>query len=444
MFNPSIKQQQAIKLLSDDTTNFVGYGGAAFSGKSYLIANWLLCMSQMYPETYWGLGRKELTTLKKTTLLTLFKVFKECNVLPDVHYRYNQQLNVIDFLNGSKIFLIDLAYKPSDFYYTKLGGYELTGAAVDESVEVDYQAIQILFTRLGRKNNHKYGLKKKLLETFNPSKNHVYHRYYKPFKEGTLSPNIAFVPALPKDNPSPEVDDYIKDIVATGDKVTIERLINGNFDYDSDESTLYNYDAVLGLFENDHVEEGKRRYITADIALHGSDLLCFLVWKGWVCVEIKTLAKSDGKQIEDTLRDLKHKHKVQNRHISYDADGVGGFLGSYFNGAYAFHNGASPIKTGRQKQNYENLKTQCLYVMKDYIEDGEIYFKNVTALQKERMVLELSTVKRRDLDLDGKLKVIKKAEQKKLLNGKSPDYLDCVLQRMIFGGIKESRLSPLY
>ena len=105
-FKPSSKQYEAWKYLFDNETLFVGYGGAAFSGKSYLLCYWLTIMSIAYPETAWGLCRKELVNLKKTTLVTLFKVFKECGIEIDEHYKYNQQRNYIEFYNGSVIWLI--------------------------------------------------------------------------------------------------------------------------------------------------------------------------------------------------------------------------------------------------------------------------------------------------------------------------------------------------
>src|SRR5690606_226950 len=144
-FAPSIKQAKALEYLMDDETLFVGYGGAAFSGKTYLECYWVTIMSQAYPDTGWGLGRKELTTLKKTTLLTLVKVIDECNITPDRDCSYNQQYNIITFSNKSQIFLIDTAFRPSDPLYTRFGGLELTGAAIDESAETDYNAIKILF-----------------------------------------------------------------------------------------------------------------------------------------------------------------------------------------------------------------------------------------------------------------------------------------------------------
>src|SRR5690349_21816397 len=91
-FQPSAKQWEAYCFLTDVTTNFIGYGGAAYSGKSYLLCYWITTMCIGYPGTAWGIGRKELSVLKKTTLKTLFKVFTECNIKADIDYRYNQTL----------------------------------------------------------------------------------------------------------------------------------------------------------------------------------------------------------------------------------------------------------------------------------------------------------------------------------------------------------------
>jgi hypothetical protein len=240
-FAPSKKQYAAYQHLTDDTTEFIGYGGSAFSGKSYLLCYWLTIMCIAYPDTGWGMGRRELTNLKKTTLITLFKVFKECDLESGRDYTYNQQLNIITFSNLSQIFLIDTAYKPSDPLYARFGGFELTGCAIDESAETAYSAIEILYTRCGRRRNHEYGIRRKMLETFNPDKGHVYKRYYKPQKENAPKPRHIFITALPSDNPSPEVPDYVAGILATASKATIQRLIHGNFEYDDVKGALWNW-----------------------------------------------------------------------------------------------------------------------------------------------------------------------------------------------------------
>lgn len=436
MTEPSQKQREALSYLNDKLTNFVGYGGAAFGGKSYLICNWITHMALAYPDTGWGLCRKELVNLKKTTLLTLFKVFKEMGITEGRDYNFNGQLNVIRLSNGSDIFLIDTAYKPSDPLYTRFGGYELTGAAVDESAESPLEAINILFTRLGRRNNKKYGLTKKLLEAFNPVKNHVYSRYYKPSVEGNLKPTYAFIKALPKDNPSPEVEDYIRGIVDNADRITIERLINGNFEYDDDPTQLIEHDSALNLFTNTHAETGKK-YITADIAFHGSDLFVLFVWDGWRVIDAEVMQKTNAKEIEGIIKKLCETHKVPQTQVCYDADGIGSFLRGYLANAKSFNNGSAPIEQVNKKVNYNNLKSQCFFILADKINKAEVLVgesvasKKINGLTIREAILEEVPCIKREATIDGKLKIISKDEMKKLI-GHSPDYMDALMMRAYF------------
>ncbi len=230
-FRPSPKQFQAWLNLTDKITTETGYGGAASGGKSYLGGFWQLSRRIAYPNTAGLLGRKDLINLKRTTLLTFFKVCDEYGIKPGIHFNYNQQNNTIVFWNGSIIFLFDLSHQPSDPLFTRLGGLELTDAFVDESNEVPVQAINILKTRIGRRKNKEYDLIPKILETFNPDKGHVYSRYYKPWKDGQLPPHRQFIKALPTDNPY-TTEEYLNQL-RTADKITTERLLYGNFEYDS-------------------------------------------------------------------------------------------------------------------------------------------------------------------------------------------------------------------
>ena len=69
-FTPSLKQHIAWQYLTDNETTEIGYGGAAGGGKSYLMCYWLTIMCLQYPKTRYGFARKELKTLKRTTLMT--------------------------------------------------------------------------------------------------------------------------------------------------------------------------------------------------------------------------------------------------------------------------------------------------------------------------------------------------------------------------------------
>jgi hypothetical protein len=439
-FKPSKKQDLALTYLFDNKTLFIGYGGSAFSGKSYLLCYWLTIMCVAYPETYWGLGRKELVTLKKTTLLTLFKVFRECNIQIDIDYSYNQQANAIFFKNGSVIFLIDMAYKPSDPLYTRFGGLELTGAAIDESAENDYKAIEILFTRLGRKNNHKYNICKKVLETFNPAKNHVYTRYYKPYKEDNQSNEIVFIPALPKDNPSPEVNDYVEGILKTANRVTIERLIYGNFEYDDDPTILIPYENIVNCFSNIFVPEGKG-FITADIARYGGDKTVIGIWNGWRLIKVETINKSGLDFVASEINRLRTQYQIPLSNIIVDEDGVGGGVKDFLH-CKGFINNARPIQLNNQDANFTNLKSQCYFGLSDKINKNEVFFA-IEGEHKEKIIEELQYVKQSKIDSDGKKSVLRKEDVKELL-GHSPDYSDMIMMRYSFELVNESVVWKIY
>jgi hypothetical protein len=401
----------------------LGYGGAAHGGKSYLECFWEVAMCEAYPGTGWLLGRKELLNLKRTTLLTFFKICAEYNLKPDVHFKYNQQSNIIDWHNGSQIFLFDLGYQPSDPLYTRLGGLELTGAAIDESNEVPVQAINIVKTRLGRRLNKKYGLLPKLLEGFNPDKGHVYFRYYKPWKENSLPPHRQFIKALPQDNPhtTPEILNQL----LNSDPVTVQRLLHGNFEYDDDPTALIEFDAITDLFTNT-VSTGEK-YISADVARQGSDKIVIYVWNGLKVEKIVTKQKQGTDVTANDIKKLEEIHKVPRSHVIVDEDGIGGGVVDQLPGCKGFIAQTRPFKD----ENYQNLKSQCTYLLAKKINAREIAINCDDPTVKEQIIEELEQIKSKDADKDGKLQIQPKDKIKEVI-GRSPDYADALMMRMWF------------
>lgn len=431
----SSKQVDALRMLTNKETRFVGYGGSAFSGKSYLLCYWELLASLAYPGTAWGIGRKELSNLRKSTIETFFKIASENQLRDKVDFSFNQQLNIITFNNESKIYMIDMAYRPSDPLYMRLGGLELTGAAVDESAECDEKSVIMLSTRIGRRNNERYGLKAKMLETFNPAKNHVYNRYYKPFKGKKLSKDYCFIPALPKDNPSPEAAQYIIDMLATGDEVTIERLVNGNFEYDDDPAKLCSYDKILDIFTNEYVHTNYLalnkpiRYITADIARYGSDKAVIAIWDDWTVIDLVVYYKCDMPTVQNKIKELQITYSIPNSRTLVDEDGIGGGVKDNI-GCKGFTANKPPVK--KSKNNYTNLKTQCYYLLAEKINNGEFYIEKTLDVETTNCIIgECEQIKRDDIDSDGKLKIIPK-EKIKAIIGHSPDFTDTFAMRVYF------------
>lgn len=406
---------------------------------SYLGCFFIISHCLAYPDTAWVIGRKELTNLKKTTLLTFYKVAKEYEV---TGFRLDQQQNIIHFDNGSQVFLMDLSYQPSDPLYSRLGGLEPTGAFVDESNEIPFEAIDILKTRLGRRKNKEYGLTPKLLETFNPAKNHVYQRFYKPWKENTLPNHRQFIVALPSDNPY-TTEDYLNQL-RNADKVTRERLLKGNFEYEDDPNALLDYDSISDLFYNT-VDKSGEKYLTADIARYGQDKTVIYLWQDFQIYKVIVYEKQSLQVTADKIRDIARDERIPFSHIVIDEDGVGGGVVDILQGVKGFVANSSPLETVdapqnmvlkngkpywlKEKENFRNLKAQCGYHLADKINSRKIAVKNVDDKTKNLIIEDLEQLKAKDIEKEGKLQLMPKEEIKENI-GRSPDYMDAMLMRM--------------
>ncbi len=418
------KQTKALDILEDKKTTELLFGGGAGGAKSFLGCLWITTCSLTYPNTRWLIGRDELKTLKDTTLITFFDVVKLMG-LDTSHYTYNENKSTITFYNGSVIILKDLHLYPSDPNFDSLGSLEITGAFIDECNQITEKAKDIVMSRIRYKLDE-YDIIPKLLMTCNPAKNWVYTKYYNPSKNNTLDKSKAFIQALLTDNKY--ISKHYKENLLKLDEVSRERLLYGNWEYDNDPAKLLDYKSIVNLFTNSFVKGGNK-YITADIAMQGSDKFVMGYWNGWRLEEIKTIDKCDAKEVETYIKDFAEKHRVPRSNIVYDADGLGTFLRGYLKGAYAFVNNGKTIDVSRVKEEYANLNTQCTYKICDRINKDEIYICKTD--KQDIIIQELEQVKRDKMDDDKKLYLMNKKTIKENI-GRSPDYKDMIIMREVF------------
>ena len=425
------KQVQAMEYLNDHHVTHVGYGGAAYGGKSTLISIWFLMHLFSYPGTRYLLGRKEMSVLRKTTWDTLLTIMKTFEIEEERDYHYNRKDEILTFENGSQIYLLGTNVAKQDELGTKFGSLNLTAAAVDEANESQELALDTIFSRTGRMYNYRYGIGRKLLETFNPSRGHVYHRYWKPYKEGLLTGTAKkrFVYALPADNPSLQAKDYVEGIISNGNRIQIERLVKGNFEYDEGDNVLCRYDALVGMF-NSRNFDFHDRCITMDIALHGSNSFVMCAWYGGAVVEIRVIDKCDSSELLQLYRVFRQKHGVRERDTVFDSDGIGAYLRGFLPEAL-FFNGAAPavydVSVG-EKEKYLNRRTQCYYLTCVDINEGKISVMNVpNTVIRQRIIDEFAAIKVY-ISEAGVVSVSSKEELKATL-GTSPDLSDAIMMK---------------
>ncbi len=407
-------------------------------------------MSEKYAGARGAIGRKELKNLRLTTLAELFIIFSEMGYKKDRDYVYNQQDSIIKFSNGSEILLLDTAYSPQDPEYTRFGSLNLTWAWVEESNETPEKGKSILKTRVGRHNRFIIDGKEEIfkafwLETFNPNKGHVHRDYYKPWKDGTMPSYRKFIRALPGDNP------YLPDAYIEGlkraDKVTRERLLYGNFDYDADPRKIMEYEAILDL-RNNTVDPSDHSFLVNDIARFGGDKIVLGEFDGLTLVGLTVNTYQDTDTTKLKIKEVSHDRRIPFSHIISDEDGVGGGVIDGLRGTKGFLGNARPFEildtnTGRLiKENFSNMRSQCYFKLAEYVNQRKIaidiqrFNSNIEGYTVEKALSdleeELDQIKKvDDSGQTTKFAIIPKSEIKEQL-GRSPDFADIMMMRMYF------------
>lgn len=225
---------------------------------------------------------------------------------------------------------------------------------------------------------------------------------------------------------------YLANLMAQ-DENTRAQLLEGNWKVKVDQNEMIHFTKMKDSFSNHFVKSGKK-YITADIALKGSDLLIVAVWEGFRWLDVGIMEKSKGNEVINLIKRLAEKWHIPQSNILYDDDGVGQFIDGFIEGARSFKNGSKAL----HGENYKYLRDQCLFKMADRINNdgyfvGESVLNTVTKGKKvsEWLLDERRAIKQDKPDNDGKLAVISKDQRKNII-GHSTDFMDVWMMREWF------------
>lgn len=448
-------QSLAMQEFDDPQTVSIVFGGGAGGGKSFLIGLLTAIAAKKYPRTRWGLARKELKSLKQTTLATLIGKVHPILGISEHDYKLNLLDSTIEYSNGSQILLLDLTAKPSDPEMESLGSLELTGAFVDEVGEVNKKPFDILSSRVNRWMNKEYGITGKVVGSCNPSPGFVRQDYYDKYEQmgsgriqkwqnghvwvdGKRLPAYnVYIRSTVLDNPFID-DNYIEGLKRLPPQEK-KRLLDGDWNYlDEDDSlfpmALVDKMTVYSLPEKEFNDEGQEvdehgkvkkfnKYIGVDPSDKGKDsTVITLVDDGIICeqVEIKSpMGKDDaiGFYIASKLISFAEKRgftKHLARNITIEGNGIGASLRDALR------------VMGWNVQVYEatlQSRNDGFYGFMVNADEGKI--KILYKLIEDGNLLRQLTAHRYDLDT-GKPRITKKKELRQLL-GRSPDHADSAM-----------------
>lgn len=441
IIKPTPKQFQAYQaMLSND---YIFLGGGAGGGKSWWLCESRLIKAIAYPGYKSFIGREELTRLMSSTYLTWIKVCKFHGIKQGDglnEWRLNGQYHYIRFGNGSRIDLLDLKFLPSDPLYERFGSTEYTDGGIEECGEIHFMAFDVLKSRIGRHRNDEFKIRPTLALTGNPKKNWTHSTFYQPWKKNMLPAGYAFIQSLYRDNPY-TAEQYEKNLSNIRDKTLRERLRDGNWDYDAEPGTMFEYEATEDLWTNtlsDVTDSDK--WMTVDTARFGADKIVLYCWKGFNLYKIKVYRKQGIDMTALNVKETAREESIPFSHIVADDDGVGGGVVDLCRGIHGFVNNSSPLPNEDaryeylEKQQFSNLKTQCAWIMAQKTNRHEVAITvlNPSTEFREQLPEDLAQMKVKEPEDDQrKMALIGKDEMKENL-GRSPDYGDAFLMRGYF------------
>lgn len=439
-YDPSVTQEQAIEKWIDHTTEEILFGGNKGGGKSNLLCNLIFGDALIYPETRYFIARQTLKDLRLYTVPTINELFSRIWKIDIAKYaKFNGQDNYYRCYNGSIVQFLECDFLPSDPMYERFGSMQWTRGGIEEGGEVSDLAYINLLLGIGRWMNDDYGLLRKLLITGNPKKNWMKYKFVDPAKRGLLSPTKAFIPSSVYDNKHRQkgYEKVLEQLTGT----TRQRLLLGDWDYDSDDDCLIQGEKILDLYTNSHVPSGGTKYITADVGRFGKDKTVIWVWEGFRVIRVVILEKKNTAEVADEIKRLCSLYQIPMSNVAVDDDGVGGGVVDNLPGCVGFVNNSTPLKNivdPDKRENFDNLKSQCYFALAEKTNEGGIYIDyDLGGIQiedktvKQLLNEDLEQVRQKEVDADKKKGVMPKNKVKEIL-GRSPDYSDGMMMRMVF------------
>lgn len=258
--------------------------------------------------------RKNLTTLKRTTMVTFFQVCP-----PELISKYNRSDFTVRLVNGSEIMFME-ADKSKDPLFDKLKSLEIGWFFIDEANEVDEDAFNILCTRLrwSSAEGHYYGN-----ISSNPEDCWVKKRFVDKRVE-----NYAYIQSLPSDNPHLPKD-YVDRMKEVLDESQIRKYVFADWNVSDDPMRIIPYVGLHNvLMSQEEISEilptlEGDEAVAVDVAEMGDDNTAKAHMRGPVLYQADTYSKLMVPETSDILRAEIISRSIPHDKAGVDAVGVG-------------------------------------------------------------------------------------------------------------------------
>lgn len=408
-YNPKPKQIEAHKCRA----KYLLFGGAMGGGKSWFLIGEAIKQAMKYNGNRLVIVRKELSVLRRTTLITFFSICPK-----EIIRNFNQTSLEVTFINGSVLTFID-ANISKDPLLQKIKGLEIGWYGIDEANEVSVEVYNLLKTRL---------------RWILPNKQ-------KPQYEGRLTSNPEacwLIPTFIQSNNRDEV--YIQSLTTDNFEENSEYVINLKEAFKENPNLLRKYlyadwslvDTINQLIPSEAILKASERTdevneisLGVDVARYGDDKTVFTILKNGNIELIESYPQTSITETITRTIQLIKDYNIDSGFVGIDSVGIGAGVVDGLK-AQNYHvielqGGSKPIETDFEEAFKPfNLRSQMYYELRKDLINGKLGNINNEALK-----LELQAIKY-EIYADRTVKVASKESIKKLL-GRSPDFADSLV-----------------
>lgn len=384
-------------------------------GKSAALCNEVIQLSLDYPRNVGYLCRHELSSFRRSTLMTLEEY------LPDgIIAQHHGTESFYRLINGSIIFYGGLGDDQNAI--DRLKSMNLGWFGIDQAEETSEGHFFLLASRL-RLNLP--GIKYHGLLTANPAPGWVKHR----FIEQKLADHV-FIQALPKDNPYLP-GDYEANLRTLYPPELVRQLLEGDWDALEQGNYLFKYADIKAAIERDIQDDDKTKVLGLDIARFGEDSSVACIREGKKIIWFEQWAKTD--LMTTTGKAINLIQRFSPDAVNIDVIGIGAGVVDRLKEQKFYVNGVNVGESASDKLKYANIRAEAYWQLADRFIKGEISIPDDLEL-----IAQTSSIKYK-FDSHGRLQIESKEDMKKR-GLKSPDKTDSLMLAFMEAPNKEVNL----
>lgn len=308
----------------------VMYGGGIRGGKTYAALATLTVLCAAFPGSKWVVYRKDFPALMDTTIPSMRKILEGSTSW--VWHKNPSNFHVSNVHSGSSIYFYgeNIAQDPD---LDSILGLELNGVLLEQVEELSKTLYDKIQSRLG--SWYIKGMPKPLMMlTTNPTQGWVKEHFYDRFRQGTLPETVAFIEALPSDNPF--VTDEQRALWQNMDDRYRRQFIEGDWTDMRSTDDLF----AWAFSRSKHVTEGLRpdpnKYLYLSFDFNHNPMSC-MVWQsdGIGQLDVLEMIKLPNSNVYDLCEAIRTKYpgymylvtgdRNGNNNSAFTRDNVTGF-----------------------------------------------------------------------------------------------------------------------